>query len=64
MLRHEEFENICKLVQTGKEKHLKHIVTHQTGKIVGCDPTEEFFEVELSNGEHKTWSKDNVKEAN
>lgn len=62
MLKHEEFEYICKMVRSGQEKHLKHIVTHQTGKIVGCNAEEEFFEVETASGEHKTWSKDNVKE--
>lgn len=62
MMKHDEFENICKAVKTGKEKHLKHIVTHQVGKIVACE-TDEFFEVEVPGGEHKTWSKDNVKEA-
>jgi hypothetical protein len=62
MLKHEEFENICQAVKSGQEKHLKHIVTHQTGKIVGCNSAEEFFEVEVPTGEHKNWSKENVKE--
>jgi hypothetical protein len=61
-MRHEEFENICRSVTSGTEKHVKHMVTHQVGKIVACDIGEEFFEVETSGGEHKTWSKDNVRE--
>lgn len=62
-MRHEEFENICKAVKTGQEKQVKHIVTHQVGKIVACETGEEFFEVEVKGGEHKNWSKENVKEA-
>jgi hypothetical protein len=50
------------MVKSGQEKHVKHIVTHQTGKIVGCSPNDDFFEVEVPGGEHKTWSKDNVRE--
>jgi hypothetical protein len=62
MIKHEEFENICKAVKSGQDKHVKHIVTHQTGKVVGCSPGDDFFEVEVATGEHKTWSKDNVRE--
>jgi hypothetical protein len=35
---------------------VKHIVTHQVGKVVGLG--EEEFEVDV-NGEHKTWNKTN-----
>jgi hypothetical protein len=62
MIKHAEFEGICQAVRAGQEKHLKHIVTHQVGKVISCNPAEEFFEVEVPGGEHKTWSKDNVKE--
>ena len=61
MMRHEEFQDICRTVKTGEATQLKHIVTHQVGKIVACQADEEFFEVEVAGGEHKTWSKDNVK---
>ncbi len=59
MMRHEEFENICQEVKSGAEKRVKHIVLHQVGKVVACHP-DEYVEVELESGEHKTWSKDNV----
>lgn len=59
-MRHDEFENICRDITTGDEKRVKHIVLHQIGKIIACCP-DDYFEVELENGEHKTWSKNNVK---
>jgi hypothetical protein len=59
-MRHDEFENICQEITTGSEMRVKHIVLHQIGKIIACCP-DDYFEVELENGEHKTWSKNNVK---
>jgi hypothetical protein len=59
MMRHEEFEGICQAVADGAEKRVKHIVLHQSGKVIACRP-DDFIEVELENGEHKTWAKDNV----
>jgi len=59
-MRHEEFEGICNLFSSGEEKRLKHIVTHQVGKIVAVNREDEFFEVDVE-GRRKTWSKDNVK---
>lgn len=59
-MRHDEFEGICKSVSSGEEKRLKHIVTHQVGKIIACNPEDEFFEVDV-DGKRKTWSKDNCK---
>jgi len=61
-MRHEAFENLCGAIDGGADKHLKHIVTHEVGKIVACQLEDEFFEVELANGEHKAWSKENVRE--
>jgi len=61
MIKHEDYENICRTIKTGGEKHVKHIVTHQVGKVIACE-TDDFFEVEVPSGEHKTWSKNNVKE--
>jgi hypothetical protein len=59
-MRHEEFENICKALGSGGEMRVQHIILHQVGKVVACHP-DDFIEVELTGGEHKTWSKDNVK---
>lgn len=59
-MRHDEFEGICKSISSGEEMRVKHIVTHQVGKIVACSMEDEFFEVDVG-GEHKTWSKDNCK---
>jgi hypothetical protein len=59
MMRHNDFEGICQAIGTGAEKRVKHIVLHQSGKVIACRP-DDFLEVELDNGEHKTWSKDNV----
>lgn len=59
MMRHEDFEGICQAIGTAGEKRVKHIVLHQSGKVIACRP-DDFLEVELDNGEHKTWSKDNV----
>lgn len=59
-MRHEEFENICKALDSGSEMRVQHIVLHQVGKVVACLP-DDFIEVELANGDHKTWSKDNIK---
>jgi translation initiation factor IF-1 len=58
-MRHEEFDNICQTLDPATDMRVKHIVLHQIGKIVACLP-DECFEVELENGEHKTWSKNNV----
>ncbi|AFR67626.1 hypothetical protein Pcar_3478 [Syntrophotalea carbinolica DSM 2380] len=59
-MRHDEFENICHTIGPETDKRVKHIVLHQVGKIIACLP-DDFFEVELDSGEHKTWSKNNVK---
>lgn len=59
MMRHEDFEGICQAIDSGTEKRVKHIVLHQTGKVIACRQ-DDFLEVELDSGEHKTWSKDNV----
>jgi hypothetical protein len=60
MMRNEEFTNICQAVGTGTERRVKHIVLHQEGKVIACRP-DDCLEVELDNGVHKTWSKDNIK---
>ena len=59
MMRHEDFESICKALDSGEEKRVKHIVLHQIGKVVACLP-DDMIEVELENGERKSWSKDNI----
>lgn len=59
MMRHEEFESICQAVGSGADRRVKHIVLHQIGKVIACRP-DDFVEVELESGEHKTWSKDNI----
>lgn len=60
MLRHQEYETICQAVSSGAERRVQHIDTHQKGKIISCS-TNDFLEVELDNGEHRQWSKDNLK---
>ena len=60
MMRHEEFESICQTVASGSERRVKHVVLHHVGKIIACRP-DDCLEVELASGEHKTWSKDNIK---
>lgn len=60
MMRQEEFENLCQATQSGKERQVKHIVTHQVGKVIACGP-ENFIEVEVEGGEHKTWARDNIR---
>jgi len=59
MLRHEEYENLCRSLKEGAKTQVKHVVTHQVGRIISCSP-DDFIEVELANGEHKSWSKDNI----
>lgn len=59
-MRHDEFESLCSTLDRGTTMQLKHIVTHEIGRIVACRRDEEFFEVELASGLHKTWSKENV----
>lgn len=58
-MRHDEFADICRSLDPGTDKRVKHIVLHQIGRIIACR-SDEYFEVELDNGEHKTWSKNNV----
>lgn len=60
-MRHAEFETLCSSLGSGTPLQLQHIVTHEVGRIVACQRNEEFFEVELASGEHKTWSKENVR---
>jgi hypothetical protein len=59
-MRHDEFEGICKSVSSGEETRVRHIVTHQIGKVIACSLEDEFFEVDAA-GERKVWSKDNCK---
>jgi hypothetical protein len=59
MMRHAEFEAICKDLGKGSERRVKHIVLHQSGKVIACRP-DDFVEIEMASGEHKTWSKDNI----
>ncbi|WP_305045875.1 hypothetical protein [Geoalkalibacter sp.] len=60
MLRHNEFEAICRDVSSGARMRVQHIVTHQSGRVIACT-SGDFLEVELDNGEHRSWSKDNIK---
>jgi len=62
MMKHDEFISLCRAVTSGNERHVQHIITHQVGKIIACDLNDDFFEVEVQDGTHKTWSKDNVRE--
>jgi hypothetical protein len=55
-MRTTEFEEIRNELKGGKEFFVKHIVTHQVGKVISLG--EEEFEVDV-NGEHKTWNKTN-----
>ena len=59
MMRHNEYERICQAISNGREQRVKHIVLHQSGKVIACRQ-DDFIEVELESGEHKTWSKENV----
>ncbi|BCR03039.1 hypothetical protein DESUT3_01080 [Desulfuromonas versatilis] len=58
-MRTQEYQNMCQAIGTGKEKFVKHVVTHQIGKVLACHEGE--FEVDVA-GEHKTWIKENCKE--
>lgn len=58
-MRHEEFETLCRSIGSGGEERVRHIVLHQMGRIIACLP-DDMVEVELDNGERRTWSKDNI----
>ncbi len=60
MMRHAEFEKICQGLDKGANQRVMHIVLHQVGKVIACRP-DDYVEVEMDNGEHKTWAKDNIK---
>jgi len=58
-MRHEEFEALRKSFEAKQQIRVKHVVLHQVGKIVACLP-DDFVEVELEDGIHKNWSRENV----
>jgi len=58
-MRHEEFEALRKSIEAKQQIRVKHVVLHQVGKIVACLP-DDFVEVELEDGKHKNWSRENV----
>jgi hypothetical protein len=60
MMRQAEFENVCQAAQAGMERRVRHIITRQVGKIVACGP-EDLIEVEVEEGEYKTWSRENIR---
>ncbi|MDO3378004.1 hypothetical protein [Geoalkalibacter halelectricus] len=60
MMRHDEFESLCQSISSGTPRRVQHIITHQTGSIISCS-SDDFVEVEVDNGEHKSWSKDNIR---
>jgi|GEM_PF-6771412 len=59
-MRHEKFEEICRAVQTGDRKEIRHRVSGQVGEIVACEKNE-LFEVDLK-GKHRNWARENVDE--
>lgn len=61
-MRHAEYGNLCSAMDEGKERHVKHIVTHQVGTVVACNLKDYEFEVEVG-GERKTWIAENCLDA-
>lgn len=57
-MRSEKFINICDAVKHGAERHVTHIITHKSGTVLSC--SEDFLGVDCE-GEHKSWSKENVR---
>ena len=60
-MRRDEYQRICSAVKAGEKKEVKHIVTHQKARVVGCQEETDFFEVEVA-GERRSWAKEDVKE--
>ncbi|MEZ4598600.1 MAG: hypothetical protein R2940_02285 [Syntrophotaleaceae bacterium] len=58
-MRHEEFESLCESFENRSDIRVKHIVLHQIGRVVAC-LADDFIEVELADGQHKSWSRENV----
>ena len=60
-MRRDEYKRICEAVKAGEEREVKHIITHQKARVIGCREETDFFEVEVG-GEHRAWAKEDVKE--
>lgn len=56
----EEYINICKAVEAGTTRRVKHMGTNKEGKIIACGTEEAFVEVELDNSERKSWALEDI----
>ena len=56
----EEFVNICRAVAAGNSRRVKNMGTNEVGRVTACGTEEDFVEVELDNGERKSWPTDDI----
>ena len=59
-MKKEEFINICKAVAAGTPRRVKHTGTNEEGRVIACGTEKDFVEVELDNGERKSWATDDI----
>lgn len=59
-MKKEEFVNICRAVEAGRSRRVKHMVTNEEGQVIACGTEEAVVEVELDNGERKSWATDDI----
>jgi hypothetical protein len=50
-MKSREFKSICSAVDQGEEKIIAHRITHQHGRVMGCDRTG--FEVATADGDRE-----------
>lgn len=59
-MKKEEFANICKVVDAGMPRRVKHMGSNEEGQVIACGIEEASVEVELDNGERKSWATEDI----
>ncbi|MFO7765020.1 MAG: hypothetical protein R6V33_01160 [Pelovirga sp.] len=56
----EEYINICKAVEAGTPRRVKHISTKEEGRVISCSAEKAFVEIELNGGERRSWALEDI----
>lgn len=59
-MKKEEYINICKALNVGTPRRVKHHGTKEEGKVISCATEEAFVEVVLDSGERKNWAIEDI----
>jgi hypothetical protein len=58
-MEEKEFQNFCQALESGEEKYVENLGSHETAKVIFCSGNR--LEVEVG-GKRETWSSEYCKE--